>query len=93
MREKEIEQQLVRAVRNRGGLALKLVSPGWAGAPDRLILMAGGKVLFVETKAPGHTLRPLQAKRKRQLEALGFSVCCIDQSEQIGGVLDEIHTP
>lgn len=93
MREKEIEQQLVRAVRNRGGLALKLVSPGWAGAPDRLILMAGGKVLFVETKAPGHTLRPLQAKRKRQLEALGFSVCYIDQPEQIGGVLDEIHTP
>ncbi|MBE5809666.1 MAG: VRR-NUC domain-containing protein [Clostridiales bacterium] len=93
MREKEIEQQLVRAVRNRGGLALKLVSPGWAGAPDRLILMAGGRVFFVETKAPGHTLRPLQAKRKRQLEALGFSVCCIDQPEQIGGVLDEIHTP
>lgn len=93
MREKTIERKLVEAVRKCGGLALKFVSPGWSGAPDRLILMKGGKAVFVETKAPGHTLRPLQAKRKRQLEALGFSVCCIDQPEQIGGVLNEIHTP
>jgi len=49
--------------------------------------------MFVETKAPGHVLRPLQVKRKRQLEALGFSVYCIDQREQIGGVLDEVCSP
>lgn len=93
MREKDIEKELVRAVRKRGGLALKFVSPGWAGVPDRLILMGGGKAVFVETKAPGRTLRPLQVKRKRQLEALGFSVYCIDQISQIGGVLDEVCAP
>ena len=93
MREKDIEKVLVRAVRKRGGLALKFVSPGWAGVPDRLILMGGGKAVFAETKAPGHTLRPLQVKRKEQLRALGFSVYCIDQCEQIGGVLDEVCSP
>lgn len=93
MRERVLEKELVRAVRKSGGLAIKLVSPGWAGAPDRLILMPGGRLNFVELKAPGQTLRPLQVKRKRQLEALGFSVYCIDQLEQIGGVLDEVCAP
>ena len=93
MRESTIEKVLVRAVRESGGLAIKLVSPGWAGAPDRLILMPGGKLAFVELKAPGQIQRPLQVKRKRQLEALGFSVYCIDQPEQIGGVLSEVCAP
>ncbi len=42
--------------------------------PDRLILLPNRKAAFVEVKAPGKTLRPLQEKRKRQLEALGFGV-------------------
>ena len=93
MRESTIEKHLVKTVRQSGGLAIKLVSPGWAGIPDRLILMPGGKLAFVELKSPGHSLRPLQVRRKRQLEALGFSVYCIDQREQIGGVLDEVCSP
>lgn len=93
MRESTIEKTLVKTVRESGGLAIKLGSPGWAGAPDRLILMPGGRLAFVELKAPGHSLRPLQVRRKRQLEALGFSVYCIDQPEQIGGVLDEVCAP
>ena len=93
MRESTIEKTLVKTVRQSGGIAIKLVSPGWAGAPDRLILMPGGRLVFVELKAPGHSLRPLQVRRKRQLEALGFSVYCIDQPGQIGGVLDEVRAP
>lgn len=93
MRESTIENTLVKTVRQSGGLAIKLVSPGWAGAPDRLILMPGGRLAFVELKAPGHSLRPLQVRRKRQLETLGFSVYCIDQPSQIGGVLGEVCAP
>ena len=92
MREKQIEQNLVQAVRRMGGLAPKFISPGWAGAPDRLILLPGGRLAFVEVKAPGKTLRPLQVKRKGQLKALGFRVYVIDAPQQIGGVLDEIQT-
>ena len=91
MREKTIEQKLVKAVKAVGGIALKLTCPGWGGVPDRLILLPDTRLAFVEVKAPGETLRPLQVKRKRQLETLGFSVYCIDHPDQIGGVLDEIR--
>lgn len=90
MRERQIEAKLVQAVKSMGGIAPKFVSPGLDGVPDRLVLLPGGKMAFVELKASGKTLRPLQVRRKRQLEALGFSVYCIDSTEQIGGILDEI---
>ena len=59
--------------------------------PDRLILLPFGQIAFAEMKAPGRKMRSIQIKRKRQLESLGFSVYCIDDTEQIGGVLDEIE--
>lgn len=90
MREKDIEKALTLEVKKRGGLALKFVSPVMAGVPDRIIIMEGGRIAFVEIKAPGKKMRPIQVKRKIQLEALGLRVYCIDSKEQIGGVLDEI---
>lgn len=92
MREKTIENKLKTAVKEKGGLCLKFTSPGFDGVPDRIILMSGGKMAFAEIKAPGKKLRPLQERRKRQLETLGFSVFCIDNTECIGGVVDEIYT-
>ena len=91
MREKNVESNLVKAVKSMGGLAPKFISPGLDGVPDRLVLLPGGKMAFIELKAPGKELRPLQVRRKRQLEALGFSVYCIDSPEQIGGILSEIQ--
>ena len=92
MREKVIEDKLVKAVRIMGGLAPKFVSPGFDGVPDRLVLLPQGKMAFIELKAPGKVLRPLQMRRKRQLEGLGFRVYRIDSPEQIGGILDEIQS-
>lgn len=92
MREKVTEAKLVKAVKSMGGLAPKFVSPGFDGVPDRLVLLPKGKIAFIELKAEGKELRPLQVRRKRQLEKLGFSVYCIDRSEQIGGILDEIQS-
>lgn len=91
MRESEIEKRLRNAVKMRDGLALKFVSPNFNGVPDRLLLLPEGKAAFAELKATGRKMRSLQIKRKRQLEALGFLVYCIDGIEQIGGVLDEIE--
>lgn len=91
MLESAIERKLVRAARKRGGLALKFVSPGMDGVPDRIVLLPHGKLAFVELKAPGKVMRPLQVRRKEQLAALGFSVYCVDGVEQIGGILDEIQ--
>ena len=92
MREKTIEAKLVKAVKLMGGLALKFISPGLDGVPDRLVLLPKGKIAFIELKAPGKELRPLQVRRKRQLEALGFSVYCIDNPDQIGAILNEIQS-
>ena len=91
MREKIIEQKLVKVVKNKGGLAPKFVAVGIDGMPDRLVLLNGGRIAFVEVKAKGKKLRPLQARRKKQLEDLGFLHFTLDDEEQIGGMIDEIY--
>lgn len=91
MRESSIERRFVTEVKKRGGLAAKFVSPGLDGVPDRIALLPGGKMAFVELKAPGKALRPLQERRREQLESLGFRVYVVDGLEQIGGILDEIQ--
>ena len=91
MKEREIEGCFTKAVKDKGGLALKFVSPNFNGVPDRLILMPSGKIAFVELKAPKKKMRALQIKRKRQLESLGFSVYCVDDIGMIGDVIDEIN--
>lgn len=90
MNEKDIESRLRKDVKAAGGLALKFVSPGYAGVPDRIVLMPGGMMCFAELKAPGKVMRPLQMKRKKQLESLGFKVCCIDSMEQIKDLINEM---
>ena len=92
MQESQVERKFVTEVKKRGGLAVKFVSPGLDGVPDRLVLFPGGKMAFVELKAPGKNMRPIQERRARQLTALGFRVYCVDSNEMIGGVLDEIQT-
>lgn len=92
MREKQVEKKLVEAVRKRGGLCPKFISPGLTGVPDRIVLLPGGHMAFAELKAPGCKPRPLQAARGGQLRTLGFRVYVIDRIDQIGGVLDEISS-
>lgn len=88
--EKQIERKLVEAAKKKGGIAPKFVSPGLDGVPDRIVLLPHGVMAFVELKAPGCKMRPLQASRKEQLRMLGFRVYCVDGVEQIDEVLKEI---
>jgi len=92
MREQEIELQLVRAVKKMGGRAVKFMSPGFDGMPDRLVLLPGGKCGFVEVKAPGKKPRALQLVRHEMLKALGFKVYVLDSKEQIGESINDIHS-
>ena len=91
MREKQVEQKLVRAVKSRGGICPKFVSPGFDGMPDRIVLLPGRHFGFVEVKAPGEVPRPLQVSRHRLMKKLGFQVYVLDDPEKIGGILDEIQ--
>lgn len=90
MLEKDIENRLVQAVEKAGGQALKFEVPGKAGMPDRIILVPGGRVIFVEVKAPGGKPRMLQRKRLDDLTALGFEATYIDsirEAEEIAEVV------
>jgi hypothetical protein len=90
MKEKQIESKLKREVERKGGLALKFISPTMAGVPDRLILLPVEKIYFVELKAPGKKLRPIQLKRKKQLESLGFKVYVIDSFKAVDDFIQEV---
>ena len=90
MLEKEIEKMFALAVKRAGGIAPKFVSPGFAGMPDRLVLLPDGVIAFAELKAPGQKPRPLQEARHRLLRRLGFRVYVIDSEDQIGGMLREL---
>ena len=92
MLEKKIEHKLAVTVKKQGGIAVKFVSPGFDGMPDRLVLLPFGKIAFVEVKAPNKKPRPLQKARHRLLKKLGFKVYVLDDTEQIGGIIDEIRT-
>lgn len=91
-REKAIEQKLVKEVRLRGGICPKFTSPGFDGMPDRLVILPGGHMGFVEVKAPGKKPRPLQESRHQMLRNLGILVFVLDHPGQIGGILDGIQT-
>lgn len=73
--EKDIEKKLRKMVESHGGKCLKWVCPGWSGVPDRIVLLPGGRVIFVETKRPkGGKLSKLQEKWAEWLKSLGFVV-------------------
>ena len=91
MYERTIEQVLVARARAMGGIAPKFNSPGFDGMPDRLALLPGGRMGFVELKAPGKKPRALQEARHRLLRRLGFKVYVIDGIGQIDSVLEEIR--
>ena len=90
MREYVVENEFVKAVKAAGGVAYKLTSQSANGLPDRLVLFFPAKTVFVELKAPGKMMRPLQRKRRYQLMKLGFPVLCIDKLYQIKPCIDAI---
>lgn len=92
MREKTVEQKFVSEVKKAGGICPKWVAPGFDGVPDRIAMFPGGKIAFVEVKAPGEKPRSLQEARHELLRRLGFRVYILDEIEKIGGMIDEIRT-
>lgn len=92
IRENSIEQRFKNEVKKRGGRALKFTSPGTCGVPDRIVLIPGGRTVFVELKAPGEKLEPLQQKRAQELRSLGYQVYCLDSNAAIDRFVAEVFS-
>lgn len=88
MREKEVEQYLAKKVKEIGGKAFKFVSPGNAGVPDRMVCLPGGRIFFVELKAPGGKTTALQDLQIKKLYDLGFNVMVTDNKETIDRLIE-----
>lgn len=92
MRESTLESRLVREVKKHGGLALKWVSPGQNGVPDRIVILPDGRVAFVEMKAPGKQLSPLQFRWRVILLGMNHKHYKIDSNEGIDEFIAEVFT-
>lgn len=90
--EKNVEMQLREKVKKAGGWALKFVSPGVRGVPDRIVLMPVGRVFFVELKSEKKKPGPIQRYIHKIFLKLGFKVYIIDTTEKVNQFINEIQS-
>ena len=90
IKESCLENFLVKEVKSRGGICWKFTSPGTSGVPDRIVMAPNGKVAFVEMKAPGKKLRPIQQKRADEIIKCKGIHYCIDSYQKIYSFLTEV---
>lgn len=83
MREKQVEARLVRRAREHGGRAEKFTSPGRKNVPDRIVLLPGGRMFFVEVKAPGEDASKAQQRDHAKRRKLGFATFVVDTYEAV----------
>jgi hypothetical protein len=85
--ERDVERHLVKRVAEMGGRCFKWVSPGHAGVPDRIAILPGGRVAFIELKRPGQKPRALQQAMLNILNGLGCRTACLDTREAVDAFL------
>ena len=90
-RERDVERKLKEGVEELGGVCLKWTSPGSDGVPDRIVILPGGWVFFVELKVKGGRLRDIQEYQIRRLRDLGCDVSVVYSSKGVERWLHEIQ--
>ena len=89
MTERDVERNLKKKVEALGCMCLKFESPGYTGVPDRIIIIPGGEIIFVELKAPGKKERPRQVYVQQRFREMGCTVISsVDSLEKINDVLE-----
>ena len=88
--EKLIEKTLVAEVKTLGGWAIKLLCTYVTGLPDRLVLLPGGVVFFVEVKTTGKKPTAVQRLVHEKLRKLGFTVHVVDSLKQLNSILNNL---
>jgi len=92
MRESTIERHLMQRVRAAGGVAYKFTSPGRGGVADRIVCLPDGQTWFVELKAPGGRLSPLQKIFADDMARLGQRYACLWSKEDVDAWLEGVQT-
>lgn len=87
MLEKEVEAKLVRGVKQLGGIAYKFVSPGNSGVPDRIVVLPGGRIEFVELKSKTGRLSSIQKRQIARLESAGKKVQVLYGEDDVAACL------
>ena len=87
MRERDIEQHLVRRVKEMGGEVRKAQWIGRRGAPDRRVLLPGRTPVWVELKAPGVKPEAHQIREHNRMRRLGELVEVLDTIERVEALL------
>ena len=87
MLEKTIERYFANKIKNNKGECIKFT--GVAGLPDRIILLPGGKVFFVEFKRAGEAPRKIQEYTHNKFRSLGFKVYVVDSKDKTKEVFEE----
>jgi len=90
MRESVVEKYLVKRVKAIGGGCFKWSGPNDRGKPDRMVMMPGGRVVFVEVKAPGKKPTKLQSYWLEKLSGLGFKAVVVDSVETVDQLIEEL---
>lgn len=90
MLEKEIEKKLIDGIRKLGGRSYKFVSPGNNGVPDRIVILPGGRVIFVELKTMTGRLSKLQKMQTTMLSRLGCDVRVLYGEDGVRAFLEEL---
>ena len=89
-RESSVEKKLSGMLRKRGALCLKFTSPGHPGVPDRIVVLPDGRIFFVELKASGGVLSPLQRWQIEQLRSMGADVRILRGEDQVQAFVEEV---
>ena len=92
MLESSLEKRLVKGLSDAGALAMKFTSPGRAGVPDRIVLLPGGRVIFVELKTEKGHLTELQISTHNTLRSFGFDVRTLYGKQYVEGFIHEIRS-
>ena len=88
--EKSIEKYLVEQAKFAGCPCLKYFNPNMVGYPDRLVVLPGGKVVWVELKSKGRKPSKVQQVRMAELTDLGHVVKVIDNKLDVDKLINEI---
>ena len=88
MRESEVEQYLVASVKAMSGECRKARWVDRNGAPDRMVMLPEGRLIFIELKAPGKRCQPHQIREHERMRRMGQRVEVVDSLERVDEVLN-----